>query len=371
MTQENKFVTFGCWNCRHEKCKNELIVPMDNVIDKIKNDYKLDSDGNSPLNYIIVSGDNYYPLKTDKISKTINTDELREGIKKLSEISPEGNPPIFMIMGNHDLEPTIGDSYIFTPQIEIQPKCGILSSEKKSIDDLESKITYLPRGELLFGEKTLILMIDTSIYDEDEIDELIMCYEPGETKESLRLAQKTFVLDKIDNGAAKNIIIIGHHPIMGVKQTEEKTDKKTGKIKPAGQKITTMKPFIDFWSELPTDKGLDYYYLCADVHLYQEGTVTLQSNGLQINQYVAGTGGAEKDSPPPNGTYTEEGVVYEINKSKKSYGFLECKELDGSLTFDFKSSEQLGGAYNKKGRKTTKKKRRVSNKLPKRRTAHR
>jgi predicted phosphodiesterase len=364
---QHKFVTFGCWNCRHEKCKIGSIIPMDKVVDKIKENYPLDGTGNSPLDYVIVSGDNYYPLKVDKKNQIVNRNDLRNGIAKLSEISPTSKPPIYMIRGNHDLEPN--KKYMFEPD-QLTDECYILKEETAAVES-SLKIKYVQQESFTFGTDTLIILIDTSMYDED-ISTLISCYPEGSTPESIREQQLKFVLDKLENLKVKNVIIIGHHPIMTVKQ------------KDAVQKISVMQPFVDLWSALPTNKT--YYYLCADLHLYQEGTVTL-TNGLKIYQYVSGTGGAEKDIPPPDGIYkadTDSDLTYEIKKSQNTYGFLECTELNGDLSFVFKALDEgavavkligsilnKGGKSRKQRRKSIKQKRRISNKIPKHRTVRR
>ena len=71
----------------------------------------------------------------------------------------------------------------------------------------------------------------------------------------------------------------------------------------------------------------NYYYLCSDLHLYQEGVVTLNNN-MRINQYIVGTGGTELDpasigrgmDPKPQPPGTE----YEMKNEITEYGFLEC-----------------------------------------------
>jgi hypothetical protein len=388
---EHKFVTFGCWNCRHKKCKIGSIVPMDRVVEKIQRDYPLNSNGNSPLDYVIVSGDNYYPLKKDKKNQVVNTNDLRDGITKLSELSPTGDKlPIYMIRGNHDLEPN--KKYTFEPD---QPtnECYILKEETAAVET-SSKIKYVQQDSFLFGTDTLIILIDTSMYDDEEISTLITCYPPGSTAESIREQQLAFVNEKITGFAGKNLIVIGHHPIMTVKQKDAK------------QKISLMQPFVDLWSNLTyllLEKN--YYYLCADLHLYQEGIITLP-NGKEIHQYVSGTGGAEKDIPPPNENYKVGEVSYKIKRSQNTYGFLECTESSNDkmpsessvvvLTFDFKAIDegatavtnvksiistalqqastavlQKGGKSRKKRRSSIKRKRRISNKILKRRTYYR
>ena len=47
--------------------------------------------------------------------------------------------------------------------------------------------------------------------------------------------------------------------------------------------------------------AVNYYYLCADLHLYQEGTIVLPTEAgpeMRINQYIVGTGGTKLDDSP-------------------------------------------------------------------------
>ena len=70
----------------------------------------------------------------------------------------------------------------------------------------------------------------------------------------------------------------------------------------------------------------DFFYLCADLHLYQEGEVTFQDK--IIKQYIVGTGGTKLDDEIPkdyNDKKYEMGEIsYKHIKSIHDYGFLDC-----------------------------------------------
>jgi hypothetical protein len=96
-----------------------------------------------------------------------------------------------------------------------------------------------------------------------------------------------------------------------------------------------------------------YYYLCADLHLYQEGTVLLPVDDLkmqmQIHQYIVGTGGTELDPDPRAGFSPKKefestaGVVAgsytmtptQERNSVKEFGFLVC-DFHDSVDVTFK-----------------------------------
>ena len=76
---------------------------------------------------------------------------------------------------------------------------------------------------------------------------------------------------------------------------------------------------------------IHYNYLCADLHLHQEGYVNI--NDMVINQYIVGTGGTKLDDNSKvfqDRTITTVGghtIVYDMVMSDKVYGFLHCSLL--------------------------------------------
>jgi hypothetical protein len=90
------------------------------------------------------------------------------------------------------------------------------------------------------------------------------------------------------------------------------------------------------------------YYLCADTHLYQEGTVYITPQ-LQIKQYIVGTGGAEQDIifSFSNEIYEDDNLVYKKSVDEQKYGFLVVKIKD-SIKFEFISVDKIANKYNKK-----------------------
>jgi hypothetical protein len=411
-----KFIQFGCWNEINfgEKCEIGGKNPISKVMNALSH-HTL----NPETDFIIVSGDNYYPDKqfpNDDGSKTkiIRPRNIELGLNCLPK-----NIPIKMILGNHDLESDndklfMEDADITNPRHGIRetvtgdPTCFILKNELDFINEESSNIEY----DFFFFKydeesKTLLLLIDTSIYDDKDVGDMLPCYKyifDGETKTRIDILelQKLLIKNVITayKHKMKRIIISGHHPITGFKFKKEKTDKdkkskdktekdlkekdKTAKDKTSNLLITPFPLFIEQLKEiyrLSSDVAVEYYYLCADLHLYQQGTVVIALDmnpqvmnpqvmvpkNMIIKQYIVGTGGTALDpqiSFDANETYktTNGDVTYlmtpeDIDISLKNYGhgFIECTLRATSLPL-FKFFKATEGYTLKKGGKKTYKK---------------
>jgi hypothetical protein len=101
-----------------------------------------------------------------------------------------------------------------------------------------------------------------------------------------------------------------------------------------------------------------YYYLCADVHLYQSGTININDE-LVINQYIVGTGGTELDEKIPDEFLQEtyervrDNAKYTITENIRDFGFLDCV-ADEVPKFTFISATNTVPAGGRKKRKTRK-----------------
>jgi hypothetical protein len=313
-----------------------------------------------------VAGDNYYPGKeknkvTGEKVKTIVPGDLAAGFACL----PKG-VPIDMLLGNHDLETNMYLSG-FTDKKETD--CFITKAEIK--EAIPNHIDLVVQKARSNGE-TLVLLIDTSMYDDDAIAEMLPCYKKMAgyagiaSKEELRTEQMRFIQDAIAAFQGENIIFIGHHPITGYKLKKDK--------------IKLIQAFPSFLAMLKNiyQPEKKYYYLCADLHLYQEGTVLLPVDGakMEIQQYIVGTGGTELDPDPRAGFSPEKefestaGVVAgsytmtptQERNSAKEFGFLVCDFHDSvDLKFAF-ITVPMGGGKRSRGKRSSKKKKRSSKK---------
>ena len=206
----SNFIHFGCWNNLNKGC-------LKNVMDLLEK--RLQNAAKPKIDFLTIAGDNYYPKKKEvdgKKKKIIIPSLLETGFKSLP---PE--IPIYMILGNHDLE-TKG----IEPLVPVEEKddCSIIKYEKIS-KNKNGNIEYNLFKEFMLENGTLILMIDTSMYSVD-VGEYLPCYNyflerTFTTTEELRAYQFGLImktLTKYNDGEIKNLIIIGHHPIIGLKQ---------------------------------------------------------------------------------------------------------------------------------------------------------
>ena len=323
--------------------------------------------------------------------KTIYTELLKNGLLSLPDTTK-----IYMILGNHDLDrnnkknlfidesrPTQGQISQLRPE---NNECEIIKAELAVLKDKQN-VDYLFFKSELKNDDTLILMIDTSIYEpEKQTNVYLPCYNEFfknntlyEDKQfdfptitNLRLYQRNRILQAISQATTgaktiKHIIIVGHHPIYQVKYKvkEEEPIKFTSDIqvdfKPV--LIAIYDKLFKIYKELPKTK---FYYLCSDLHLYQKGTINIRVSKktnvtMRIEQYIVGTGGTVLDPKLPEATQknyinNEEGITYDIVEEQQSHGFLECIiDEKKEPTFQFIPLTELGGIkHNTRKKKKTK-----------------
>ena len=357
---KGKFIQFGCWN--QGLCHTEEVAASvaSDSITRVMHTLKDYVAINAP-DFIVVAGDNYYPRKEEKDGikkKYIEPVNMASGFKCLPL-----DIPIDMILGNHDLETNTGaDANLFITDDSVkETDCFITTKEIELATNIN--ISFVVNKARLLNGHTLVLMIDTSMYDDSDIEDMFPCYKkmPGYAGipdvAALRANQWGFIREEIEKykktGQLRNIIIIGHHPITGYKHSIKV--KVGSKPKPKLELMTGFASFIDMLVNgiyKSTENTVKYYYLCADLHLYQEGTIQF-NGGMTINQYIVGTGGTKLDLDPmrfepakdfsrpesfsdssdktvPIGTY-----IMNTEQSRRVHGFLECDFRSEALTFNF------------------------------------
>lgn len=372
-----RFIHFGCWN--RGTCTPEGNNAISSVMRELKTYVETTKD---KLDFMIIAGDNYYANKRTEIKikdgvekekkiKTLYPDNLRSGFQCLQNIPLDK----YLLLGNHELEETVdevnGKINLDSNSNPIMPdttdsRCVILKMQQRIANSLDSRITMFNNVLHHYDEasKTIIIMMDTTIYEiyaeSIEPEEIAKAKEKGKAftkgcysetelgkssgesiKELLDFqeAQITKILE--DNKTKTNhIIMVGHHPIMGVKRKIKEKKLKDGTIKKTEEDVMeTSVGLINFIKNsasarlgLFTDKSI--HYLCADIHLYQQGQITIpldDDNALLINQYIVGTGGAELDNlstiktaiyeDKANNNYN---INYIANEDIKTNGFLVC-----------------------------------------------
>lgn len=358
-----KFIHFGCWNkggCFLND-DTEQTNGLTNVMKLLKDTVNSSSE---PYQFISIAGDNYYPtkLKSSRI-KIFDEEELISGFNCLPK-----NLPIDVIMGNHDYEQKLNAYDKINDEIIDISDCKILDTEYK-LNEITPNINVKVFDFKPLDDKTKILMIDTTMYDDKYIEQNIDCYFKHPELEvligqgddltskirNIRESQNEHIIkniSSINNG--NNLIIIGHHPITGFKYKKGNLDL----IDSPG------KPFFNMLYNTIhlnlKDKNVNYYYLCADLHQYQIGNISIGMNGTDpinnmfIKQYIVGTGGADLDpyelplirekqerlnnleieNFALNYLITQEEVT--LSEESYGYGILECESNDsGELKFKF------------------------------------
>lgn len=332
----SRFTMFGCWNdgiCMPGK-------PRQNGMSSVFNSLMV-SEFNPAL--YIVAGDNYYPTTVKKAgvkTKILDIGALESGFQCLADLSAQDDTPVYLLMGNHDLQAEKD----FGPDKE----CEIIREEL----ELARGTAIDTSTMVLHSGDTVFIFLDTNLYEAKADDKYARCelvyradMETFGDLSNKKIVERITgaVQDRIagaleDISAQKthilNVIIVGHHPILGTKRKE---DKETGAIKSKTQRINDQGAhFIaECYRAFP---GARYVYLCADIHQYQEGAIHIHGLEQPIRQYIVGTGGADLDELlPEEGTTVRNGILtYYYEAGVVTNGYLNVHREPGmEYAFDF------------------------------------
>lgn len=317
---EEKFIFFGCWNnglCNSNETNISQIHNNDLTNTMLKMRQYQNSNPNE-IDYMIVAGDNYYPSKmkkiktemNDKTEKTNKTNKTEKKNKKVKIINKDFldsgfhclqqiDIPKYILYGNHDIEFLNDDCEITRFQQEFTDNNTVFFHFDEQI-----------QMHRICGN-TIIIMLDTTIYDnetnmncylfvdglknDEQFKKLVENGENEEARQYVIEKQHTSVINIIhqiiaSNDSIENIIFTGHHPILGMKH-------KGNKIKHEFM-FEFANLIVDFIQSVRTfGRQFTFTHLCADIHNYQETTLTFhfENDFFVIEQYICGTGGADKD----------------------------------------------------------------------------
>jgi hypothetical protein len=355
------FIHFGCWN--QGGCSSKLNNNLFRVMKKLNVHVE-----KSGPQFITVAGDNYYPIKNKDKTKYIVDSQLKSGFYCLPE-----NIPIYLLMGNHDLDNNKKLLKVTENGYEKPEECHIFNLEKQISKKLQ--LIRPPSGNLVIHEikgRVLFLMIDTSMYDasvDKDKDRTLDCYnkmlfDKNLSFLSLIKKQKNEVIEVIQALKRSDklrdiskVIIIGHHPLCSIKMKKEKIETTL-----LSRLFTLF--YNTIFKEFNYNRYIEYIYLCSDLHHYQVGKIIIKKNMRQtrkmstskrsrtslgrpeemtIQQYIVGTGGtkldeAVDDSRVERKTTDRFNITYEMELSEEKFGFLDCKIEDDIVDFKFVTS---------------------------------
>lgn len=368
------FIQFGCWN--NGGCDETKTNGLTNVMNSLKL---------KEPEFIVISGDNYYPPKTEELigdkkikKKFFVENDFLSGFNCLPK-----NIPIYMNYGNHDYE-----SGLIMDNGTTENNCELIKRQQLYVSENPNIRLDLFRA-IDFSVSTKVIMIDTTIYDDEEFAGCYECYKAfvdTDDKTIIQTRVKQKQSDFIDhmtseiksNSNIQNVVIVGHHPLMGFKIKEKKGVEIVETLY-----SSDLIAFIynNIFNQI-TNPNIKYYYLCADLHQYQCGNVSINGK-MTIRQYIVGTGGAKLDKYDKNlimasynSTYskTNNDIIStyqmssaDLENSTKKNGFLICEKVDDvNLSFKFETTDGqviVGGKKTTKKRKSIKSRRHKSKKI--------
>jgi len=303
--------------------------------------------------FIVIAGDNYYPNLENyntNIVKWIDIDEMLSGFDKMPK-----NIKKYLLFGNNDInDKTIIDDdnkdkiiKIFKNQKGYDSYKNITENTNEiktcRLVDIEMLYTKDKNYEVFNGvmfefyKKNLVIMIDTSVYDNEINNESVQCYKRilnsdynkdltvDELIENQSKAIKYLISKNINK--CKNIIIIGHHPICGMTTNNDNTDCYfNNKLADVFKNISKI---------IKSNKiSINITYLCSHIHMYEESEINI--NDILVKQYICGCGGANLDELTPE-LSNEPGKNYEViirhddiyfkikSVINRTYGYLSIK----------------------------------------------
>lgn len=280
-------VVFGCWNTGCTENSGQRSVSE--ILKKNEKKYE----------FVVILGDNYYAKKLTLINdfkvKITKLSDAKSGFDCLDNIKLEKK----LIMGNHDVVDSFNNG------------CSVLKSQLK-LPWYDIKFPFSFDFYYLSNDSTyetiLMIYLDTTIYNTQIMNEQL-CYSNtiGKSKTDLLNEQNEFIIKTLEMTISnphyqiKNVIFFGHEPLF--------TFKKKGEL---------LKPLIIkellklLFDEKKKYKNLNFYWICADYHIYQNTEIIDLESGNKIPQWIFGTGGGKLDSLVDINTFNFKNT-YQIN----------------------------------------------------------
>ena len=347
-----KFIHFGCWNEGYCNTINTNINGLSATMNLLRETVKEASEKNIPYDFISVAGDNYYAteLEKPKIHKVFDKINFNSGFNCL----PKDIMKI-VILGNHEIEKNVEfDGSVVN--------CGSLMKQVE-LSQTDPTIKLFNDMMCIYRDNTLILFIDTTIYTMKDQKISDTCYktldingnttykvfkkstiDENESINKLADYMNNRILDAIVNISLekgsdfKNLILIGHEPIYGMKTKIDKLGNKNNKV-------SSIMKFISFFNTniipILNEDNIKTYYLCADTHIYQKGIIIFDNMTYIVEQHVVGTGGAHQDMPSEilqeGKDKTNNMLEYNIVEQSDKFGFVTVNIVNGIINIIYNS----------------------------------
>jgi hypothetical protein len=353
----NNFIVFGCWNnglCNMGEISNGLSAVMSSLMNE--KGYKT----------LIVLGDNYYPDifkgKAGGIKiKMFNEGIFYGGFECLSTVADQLNASVHLLTGNHEIDELLVSEhnihelegfdnsklvnlmeentyeclslYLQEEYAKRFPNINLIGFEPSDGGGTLSEAGYF---DITYDDKMMYIYLDTNIYTNDKE----LC---GKSSAEFRKKVQSKIIDELSKHKDRlGVIFFGHVPLFTCKGKENKGSLCNN------SELIYAEIFCN--PDIEGMLGDNVYYICADTHYYQQSTITL-INGVEIVQYIIGTGGADLDAP---GTDMDACLSTSITKNEKqlpipnkyilkvnvdeqlkTFGYLKCNVKEGKLTTDF------------------------------------
>jgi hypothetical protein len=249
----------------------------------------------NPITTLVLGGDNVYPEKV-RIGNSTNFTKIYSLKTLMNGIHMLYGKTIYAALGNHNIG-------------------GPMLNTQIGLDEWNMPDRYYCYN---FLDYTL-LVIDSNIIEGEQYDTMKSWLE--ERVNSLRVSGRKYYY-------------VQHDPFMSFKKKKKTVFPKISELLNI---LVTYPPIA---------------ILCADTHNYQKGILDI--NGIQIPQYVVGTGGADPDyvSTKNGASYMFDTITYTMEKYIAGYGYLEITATDIQFikVKDWRAFEGIGGSKIKQSR---------------------
>jgi hypothetical protein len=278
---KNSFFFFGCWN-KNRNATSDIIETA-----KTKN-----------YNFGVVCGDNVYPNKDKSGNKYAKIEDIKNGF----DILKEYNNPIYIGLGNHEVDTHHPCQALIDELKETNGSNIVMPNNYYSINVINSTNNTLVQK---------IIMLDTNLMEKNK------CYGEDKIDDTNQNLMKDWLKSELELCENTTPIVAGHFPLFYYK-----FDGDIYEFKMSTKMIDIYKILKEYRKPI--------YYVCADIHNYQ---YIISDN---ISQYIVGTGGADQDQIMESSEIFQ--VMHKINETDTVFNIIRCSQSYGHVCFDVENN---------------------------------